>query len=335
MTRIILDKQAVTAPTRNTSNIMLLVLAALVPGIAVYSYVISPIVVINALVAMFSAVVFELLAVKLRGARGWPAVQDGSITVAAVLLALAVPPGLPFWQLLVGVFIMVMLGKQVYGGLGNNPFNPAMVGYAALMISFPQNMTLWFAPGELHSAGFASLIEAKLGMGQTDIGSNKVWDGVTAATPLEQVRVWRLQSLDDNGNSTALSLAFSASGWLWINLAFLLGGLFLLYKKVIQWHIPVAVVTSFTLLTLLLGQSQIPLSQLVFSGALILGAFFIATDPVTAAASNRGRLIFGSGVGALTFTIREFGGYPEGIAFAILLMNLCVPLIDYLDRRPD
>ena len=331
MAKLILDKQAIGVSTPNTTHIMLWVLVALAPGTAAYAYLISPIVLVNIIVAVTAALLLELLVVYLRRSTGLSTITDGSICVAAVLFALAIPPALPFWQLLIGIFIMVMLGKHVYGGIGHNPFNPAMVGYAALMISFPQTMTLWFAPGGLETIGMFALLEAKLGSGTVLSNSATLWDGVTQATPLEHVRSQQLQSLEINASE--LQTLFMDSKWHWINLGFLLGGIFLLKKNIIQWQIPSAVLGSFIFFSLLLSDHSMPLHYSVLSGALILGAFFIATDPVTTASSNRGRFVFGIGVGVLTFVIREYGGYPEGIAFAILLMNLCVPLIDHLDMR--
>jgi len=330
MPNLILDKEAIGVTTPNTQRIMLLVMAALLPGTAAYAYFISPIVLINIIIAIVAALLLEALAVRLRRSNGIAVIQDGSIGLAAFLLALAVPPTLPFWQLIVGVFIMVMLGKHVYGGLGHNPFNPAMVGYAALMVSFPQNMTLWFSPGELHNIDILALMQTKLSVNNI-LGAHALWDGVTQATPLEYVRSQRLQSLDVNANE--LQEQFIQSGWLWINLAFLVGGVFLLIKHIIQWYIPVAVIGSFLVLSLLFADHSTPLYTSALSGALIFGAFFIATDPVTTASSKRGRIIFGIGVGTLTFVIREYGGYPEGIAFAVLLMNLTAPLIDHIDMQ--
>lgn len=331
MSRLILDKQAIGLAAPSTQHIMLVVILALLPGTFAYAYFISPGVVLNVVVAVVAAVILEAFAVRLRKQSGLQIIQDGSIALAAFLLALAVPPTLPFWQLIVGVLIMVMLGKHVYGGIGHNPFNPAMVGYAALMVSFPQNMTLWLAPGEYPVAGIVELTQLKLRIAPVLNEATVAWDGITRATPLEHIRSQRIQSLDVS--PIEIKQRFLQSGWLPINLAFLLGGLFLLIKKVIRWHIPVSVIGSFMLLSFLFAGSSLPLHHILFSGALILGAFFIATDPVTTASSNRGRLIFGAGVGTLTFIIREFGGYPEGIAFAVLLMNLCVPLIDHLDAR--
>jgi len=239
---------------------------------------------LNILFAVVLSLVLEALALKLRGKSIATGISDGSIILAAWLLALAIPPLLPFWQLSVGVVVMVMLGKHIYGGLGCNPFNPAMVGYAVLLISFPQTMTWWFAEGALNQLNFTTIVQAKLRIAPEATSVNR-WSTYAA--------------------------------WTWVNVAFLLGGLFLLYKRIIQWQIPLSLLVSFTLLQLLFADSSSPHVYYEWlSGALILGAFFIATDPVTAASSKRGRLIYGAGIGALTFIIREYGGYPEGIAFA-------------------
>ena len=331
MSNIILDRRAAGVNPLSTGRVMLSVMLALVPGTAAYVYFISPMVLVNAAFAVLSAMLLEALAVRLRGRNVALHLQDGSIALAALLLALAVPPMLPLWQLLVGVVVMVILGKHVYGGLGHNPFNPAMVGYAALLISFPQNMTLWLSPLALENHPFLELFKSKLSLDIVSSNSQIAWDALTQATPLEHLRSARSQELPIN--PTELSQLTIAAGWCWVNLGFLLGGLFLLYKRVIQWHIPASVIASFVLCSSVFAAPGLPLYLSLFSGSFMLGAFFIATDPVSAASSKRGRLVFGCGIGILVFIIREYGGYPEGIAFAVLLMNLCVPLIDHIDTR--
>jgi len=312
----------------STRGIMLLVLLALLPGLLTYAFFISPLILINVVFAVAVALAFEALAVTLSRKNVAHTISDGSIALAAALLALSVPPMIPFWQLLVGVLIMVMLGKHVYGGLGHNVFNPAMVGYAALMVSFPQSMTLWFNHEALSAISLGRLIDAKLGLSILS-SSLTNWDAITQATPLEHLRTQALQNQTVT-NSIASNLN-EQSNWLWVNGAFLIGGLFLLFKRIIQWQIPFGVLTSLAVLTLLFSNSPMPTHLSLLSGAAIVGAFFIATDPVTTASSHAGRLIFGIGVGVITFIIREYGGYPEGFAFAILLMNMCVPLIDHIE----
>jgi len=207
-----------------------------------------------------------------------------------------------------------------------------MVGYAAMLVSFPQSMTLWMSPVGLENHTFGELFRIKLSLDIVNSNPQIAWDGITQATPLEHIRSMKAQS--QPVVLTELIERTIKSGWCWVNLGFLSGGLFLLFKRVIQWHIPVSVIAGYVLWSVLFSVDGLPLHLSLLSGSLILGAFFIATDPVTAASSKRGRLVFGFGVGSLSFVIREFGGYPEGIAFAVLLMNLCVPLIDHVDRQP-
>lgn len=315
--------------THSTRSIMLRVLFALLPGVTFYAWFISPLIVFNIAFAIVAALVLEATAVRLRRGKLMATLGDGSITLAAALLAISVPPTLPFWQLFIGILIMVMLGKHVYGGLGNNPFNPAMVGYAALMVSFPQTMTLWASATELAQIPVAELLSTKLNHSPLNASRDIAWDAITQATPLEYLRTQRLQN--EVPVQTDLIQYTLNSQWIWVNTGFLLGGLYLLWARIIRWHIPVGVLATLAILQFVFANNGLPTHFALLSGAAIVGAFFIATDPVTTASSNRGKLLFGIGVGALTFTIREYGGYPDGFAFAILLMNLSVPLIDHLE----
>ncbi len=314
--------------SKSLTNVMLLVLLALVPGTAAYAWLISPMVFINIIFCILIASTTEAVCMRLRDRSVAVALRDGSIVLAATLLALAVPPQLPFWQLGLGAVAMVVLGKQIYGGLGQNLFNPAMVGFAFLMVSFPQTMTIWIDNLQ-QSVSMGQLLQAKL-----FVQTNIPWDSITQATPLESIRLASQYSAGQPValTQTALNQQLINSPWPIINFGFLAGGLWLLYKRVITWHIPVSIITTLFLLhgllTLTSSQPQISAMFAVVSGATMLGAFFIATDPVTAATSNIGRIIYGIGIGSLTFVVREWGGYPEGFAFAVLLMNMCVPLID-------
>jgi electron transport complex protein RnfD len=224
------------------------------------------------------------------------------------LLALAVPPGLPWWLLAFGTAVAVLLAKHAYGGLGQNPFNPAMAGYAVLLVSFPLEMTQWPAP---------------------DAG----WDAITGATALDTLRTGLRESYTMQEIMAGPAFGrVGASGGEWVNLAALAGGLYLLARRVIRWHIPVAVLAGLAvpaaLAHLFDPGAHAGAAFHLASGAAMLGAFFIATDPVSAATSDRGRLVFGAGIGLLTWIIRSWGGFPDGVAFAVLLMNLAVPLID-------
>jgi len=289
-------------------RVMFQVLAALAPVLAVLVYLHGPRPVMLLVVAAVTALACEALALRLRGRAARPALRDGSVLVTAALLALAVPPGLPWWLLAFGTAIAVLLAKHAYGGLGQNPFNPAMVGYAVLLVSFPLEMTQWPAPG----AG---------------------WDAVTGATALDTLRTGLRESY--TMQEILAGPAFGrvgASGGEWVNLAALAGGLYLLARRVVRWHIPVAVLAGLAvpaaLAHLFDPGAYAGAAFHLASGAAMLGAFFIATDPVSAATSDRGRLVYGAGIGLLTWIIRSWGGFPDGVAFAVLLMNLAAPVID-------
>ena len=239
---------------------------------------------------------------------------------------LSLPPLLPWWVSLAAVFSALALGKHLYGGLGNNPFNPAMVGYAVVLISFPLPMTtLWVSPASDALPNLADALTAIFA------GSEPV-DAYAGATPLDTYK----QAIDGALASEVLTEpvfdGFVAKGWDWVNLAFGAGGIALLWLRIIRWHIPVAFLAGLALMSLVFGHDAdqaAPLSLHLLAGGTMLGAFFIATDPVSAATSNRGRLIYGAGIGMLVFTIRHWGTYPDAIAFAVLLMNMAVPLIDH------
>jgi len=308
-----LDSDTLRLPGRSVTGVMAAVMLALLPGTLIQTWAFGAGVPIAIAFTVGSAMFLEFLAVALRGRSARPALCDGSIALAAWLLALAVPPSLPLAQLLVGVAAMVLLGKHLYGGLGCNPFNPAMLGYAVLLVSYPVTMTDWSPTAEALST--------------------LPWDAVTRATPLDHLRsLDRLPTMD--APPLAAGTVILASPWPWINGGFLLGGLWLLFRQIIGWHIPVSLLLTLALLHAVsgwLGDTLQPPVQLeLLSGAAMLGAFFIATDPVTAPSARRARLLYGAGIGALTFVLREFSAYPEGIAFAVLLMNMTVPLIDRL-----
>jgi electron transport complex protein RnfD len=324
------------ATRRSTSNLMVYVTLALLPGIVVMSHTMGLGVIINIGFCVGAALLFEGVCVALRKRPVMSAWKDGSIILAAVLLALALPPLMPLWQLSIGVIAMVFLGKHLFGGLGHNPFNPAMVGYAVLLVSFPKDMTAWLNPDSISNIPIADWLMLKTQANPlSGLAAAYNWDAITMATPLD-----RLSGLPSSSNITDNSdvqAIFRGSPWIWINVAFLAGGLSLLLLKVIRWHIPISMLVMLVITTFFhqhfSSEPNPGVTFLIFSGATMLGAFFIATDPVTAAASNVGRLIYGAGIGLLTYVLREFSGYPEGIAFAVLLMNMMVPAIDALVTR--
>ncbi len=269
----------------SVSKIMQQLLYALMPGIVVYVYFFGWNVIVNLFLASITALICEALMLWLRKRPLREFITDYSAIVTAFLLALALPPFVPWWITVLGTAFAIIVAKHLYGGLGYNLFNPAMVGYAILLISFPLQMSDW----------------------------SIILDTVSGATPLETMK--------------------TESRWEWINAAFLLGGCWLLYKRIITWHIPVAMLVSLIILSgifFLINPNLYPSPLFhLLSGATIMGAFFIATDPVTAATSNKARLIYAAGIGILIYVIRTWGAYPDAVAFAVLLMNMAAPTIDY------
>lgn len=264
---------------------------------------------------------------------------DGSALLTGWLLAMTLPPWAPWWIGVLGAFIAIVIGKQVFGGIGQNLFNPAMVARVVLLISFPLEMTLFTAPQPLFSSQAPGLLEGL----NIIFGHSPQYDAMSSATPLGHIKteLSRGIAVDQamgGTDSIGQLLLGTASGSLGEVSALLIlaGGLFLIWKRVISWHIPVAMLGTLALLATLLNlvdpeHYSGPLFHL-FSGGAMLGAFFIATDLVTSPVSTRGQLIFGAGCGALVYIIRTFAGYPEGVAFAVLLMNACTPLIDHYLR---
>ena len=314
------------------------VLYALLPATLAYVWFFGWGILVNAALAIAAALAAEALALRATDRPVRQGLLDASALVTAVLLAFAIPPLAPWWLPALGAILAIVLAKHLYGGLGYNPFNPAMVGYVVLLVSFPAEMTQWIPP-QLEAFDYprlpvwASLDYALTGALPAGLGI----DALTQATPLDRVRegLGRMQTLQEIQVGPLFGTV-GGSGWEWINGFIGLGGLYLIYRGVIRWHIPVALIGTLGAFALLLhafDPGRFPSAGFhVFSGATLLGAFFIATDPVSAATTDRGRLFYGAGIGLLTYTIRTWGGYPDGIAFAVLLMNATVPLIDRYSR---
>ncbi|MFW5447268.1 MAG: electron transport complex subunit RsxD [Methylophagaceae bacterium] len=311
---------------------MLQLLLALVPAVIGIVYFFGPSVLITMTLAIVVALLAEALMLKLRNRSLKPFLTDGSAIVTAVLLAIALPPLAPWWLVTIGILFAIIFAKHLYGGLGYNPFNPAMVAYVVLLISFPLEMTTWLPVTTLseHPLDFASAFQV-IFTGQ--ISSSVGIDALSGATPLDAMKtqIGLLQNPADIVQQPLFGL-FGGKGWEWINGLFIVGGLYLIYRRVISWHIPVAMIASLAAISAVAWFSPeitgSPLFHLL-SGGTMLGAFFIATDPITASTTVKGRIVFGAGVGLLTYIIRVWGGYPDGVAFAVLLMNMMVPLIDY------
>lgn len=299
----------------STSQIMRQVTYALALGVGAAYYFFGWGIIVQIILAVVTAIAVEAAFLKIRKLPITLSISDGSAALTGVLLAISIPSIAPWWVIVVGVSFAIIFGKQLYGGLGNNPFNPAMLGYAFLLISYPLQMTLW-------AGDFIDLSQAF----EVIFNLNPV-DALSGATRLDEVKTQLSlgETIDDlNVHSTAQA---------WINAGFLLGGLYLITRRIIFWQIPTAflsgiVVTAF-LLSLGDSEHYLPIQNHLMLGATMLGAFFIATDPVTASTTPKGRLIYGFLIGALIVIIRTFGNYPDGVAFAVLLMNITVPLIDY------
>ena len=299
----------INAPSPHTSRhtdtgaVMRQVVYATLPGLAALVWQFGLGSLLNVLWAVLVAVVCEALFLRARP-------SSTAVTTA------------PWWLTLIGVGFAIVVAKQLYGGLGMNPFNPAMIGYVLLLISFPVAMTQWIAPGEAP----APADSLALFLGQAPA------DAFTGATPLDTFRTWAGDAEALAGRDI-LAGQLAGPGWETVNLAFLLGGLYLLARRIITWQIPVAFLAGLALPALIAHQVDAarfagPLFHL-FSGGAMLGAFFIATDPVSAATSRLGRFIYALLIGLLIWVIRTFGGYPDAVAFAVLLLNLSAPFIDY------
>ena len=322
-------------PLNNSvSRLMVRVMLGLVPGALALLWFFGWGVLFNLLIASATALLAEATMLRLRSRPVMPTLSDGSALLTGLLLGLSLPPLAPWWIPVVGALFAIVVAKQLYGGLGYNPFNPAMVGFVVLIISFPLQMTLWPPPQGIEAETLGLIDTLRLVFTEA-LPVDASLDSVTMATPLDAAKTrvglnytWGEILADPRFGS------FAGHGWEWINVGFLFGGLWLWQKRAIHWQIPVSMLGSLFIVSLFFYIADAdsfgsPVFHL-FSGATMLGAFFIATDPVSAATTHRGRLYYGAGIGVLTYIIRTWGGYPEGIAFAVLLMNMAAPTIDYL-----
>lgn len=325
---------------KSVTRLMLTVIAACIPGVIAQVVFFGTGVLIQLLLALVCVSAFEAAVMLMRKRPIWPALSDGSAWLTGVLLAISIPPLAPWWIIVIGCLFAIVIVKQLYGGLGFNLFNPAMAAYVLLLVSFPVQMTAWLPVTELLNTGitfsqqlsliFSDFTTLGYSLDQLRVGI----DGSTMATPLDTLKTDIAHGLTvTESMQKSVFNEWTGLGWGWVNLAFLLGGLYLLKTKVINWHIPVSFIASLSLCAAI-GYIASPGTEPgvvfhLFSGATMLGAFFIATDPVSAATTNRGRLIYGAAIGLIVYLIRTFGGFPDAVAFAVLLINIAVPLIDY------
>ena len=288
----------------DTRSLMLDVIIALLPALAMSVYVFGVTALISAVVSVAGAVFFEWLYRKLL--KKPQTIGDLSAALTGLLLSMVCPPTLPYWMLIVGDFFAIFVVKQLYGGMGKNFLNPALAGRAALVACYASAMTTWAAPRGV--------------------------DAVTAATPLAMMKAGEFEALTAQYSVSDMFIGFVGGSLGEVSaMMLLIGGIYLIIRKVISWHIPVAYIATVAVLTFLFPQGNDALSYMlynVFGGGLMLGAFFMATDYVTSPVTKKGQLIFGFGCGALTVFIRYFGSYPEGVCYSILVMNCVVWIID-------
>ncbi len=309
----------------SVQRIMLDVIIALLPALALSFYFFGWHAVRLVTTCVVGSVVIEALCRKLMGRD--LGITDLSAVVTGILLAFNLPPALPTGMALIGCIFAIAVAKQLFGGIGYNPFNPALIGRVALLISFPVAMTKWHAA--LNPARWTSLSWAYA-------------DGTTTATPLgiTKTAIGMQQAMPIDFNNTTMLNYFvgNMSGCIGevSALALIIGGIYLLYRRCITWHIPVSYIGTVAIIAAILKIVQpdvnMPVLFHLLGGGLMLGAIFMATDMVTSPLTKPGMLVFGCGCGILTMVIRRWGGYPEGVSFAIILMNSITPLINRATR---
>ncbi len=325
-------------PRADVGSMMLHVLGALVPAAIVHVWFFGPGLIFNLLVAAIFAVGGEALMMRVRGRRPEAALRDYSALVAAALLAFALPSLTPWWVTATGALFAVVVAKHLYGGLGFNIFNPAMAGYVVILVAFPSDLNLWVAPriGDIDYQ-YLTIVQTLMFTLTGSLPDALGFDAVARATPLDVMKTG-LNNMATTSEIRANPIMgdFGGRGWEWIGNFLAIGGFWLLIRGIIRWHIPTGVGLGLLVPATLMylvdpGANPSPGFHL-FAGATILCAFFIATDPVSAATSPKGRLVYGLGIGVLIYCIRTWGSYADGVAFAVLIMNMAVPVIDRFTR---
>lgn len=327
-------------PATSVQSVMLHVLLALAPAALAYVWYFGFGFVLNLLISALFCVVTEAAIVRLRGRKPEAVLSDLSALVTAALICFALPALTPWWVTATASIFAIGVAKQLFGGLGYNVFNPAMAGYIVVLVAFPMYMNLWTAPrmGDLDYS-YPTFYETIHYTMSGTLPEYLSIDAVSRPTPLDVVKTG-LNNMRTFGELRAYSLMgdFGGRGWEWIGNFIAIGGAWLLLKKIIRWQIPFGVLAGLLVPSGLFYfiEPNVHASPgfHLFSGGAILCAFFIATDPVSASTTTRGRLIYGFGIGLLIYCIRRWGAYADGTAFAVLLMNMAVPLIDQLTRPP-
>jgi electron transport complex protein RnfD len=301
----------------STKKIMYGVVIAMIPAVLVSVYFFGIDALRVLLVAIIASLFFEWTIQKYL-IKGPVTITDGSGLVTAILLALNLPSNLPTWMVIIGALVAIGMAKMSFGGLGKNIFNPALVARVFLLVSFPVEMTSWPKPVPI-TDGIADVITGPtpLGIVKEGLGADKTMSELASELP-SYTQVF----MGDMGGSLGEVSA----------IALILGGLYMLWKKIITWHIPVAMLGTVVIFSGIFWgfdpeHYADPVFQLL-TGGMLLGAIFMATDMVTSPMTKGGQLIYGFGIGLLTILIRMWGAYPEGVSFAILIMNAAVPLIN-------
>jgi len=349
---------------KNIAQLMQTLLLALLPGICASLWFFGYGILLNILIAGFFALAAETAMLRLRGKKIALHLADRSALVCAALFAIGIPPGAPWWLVALGIIFAIVVVKHLYGGLGQNPFNPAMCGYAMLLLAFPLQMTSWHLPNEvvegvlsvdnlgipiasaeqeilspLSWRGFKQALLLSFPFAaSSDFDMKAFTDGLAMATPLIEFKMAGQSALlaaRDSGAS--LFSRESETAWEVINIGYLFGGLLLLYKRIISWHIPLTIIATVLIVSALFyapGSASIygtPYLHL-FGSATMIGAFFIATDPVSAATTRPGKVVYGIIIGLSIYSIRVWGSYLDSIAFAVLFGNFCAPALDQFCR---
>jgi electron transport complex protein RnfD len=325
-------------PTANVASMMQQVLLALVPAAAAHVWFFGPGLIFNVVIAAAACVGGEALMMRARGRPAARALADYSALVTAALLAFALPSLTPWWVTVTAALFAIIVAKHLYGGLGFNIFNPAMAGYVAVLVAFPMYLNLWVAPrmGDIDYP-FLTILQTLNYTLTGNLPDVLSYDDISRATPLDAMKSG-LNDMRTTAEIRALPTMgdFGGVGWEWIGNFIAIGGFWLLLRKVIRWHIPVGVGAGLLIpagiMWLVSPGSEPSPGFHMFSGAALLCAFFIATDPVSAAASPKGRVFYGAGIGFLIYAIRTWGADVDGVAFAVLIMNMAVPAIDRITR---
>ncbi|MDD9891223.1 MAG: RnfABCDGE type electron transport complex subunit D [Gammaproteobacteria bacterium] len=345
MTELITNSSPMQLGSLKTQRIMLLVIAALLPGISVASWFFGWGFLINVLLAAIFAIGLEAFALGIQKKPIKAGLSDNSALVTALLFGISIPPGSSWWLVFLGIAFAILIAKHAYGGLGQNPFNPAMSGYLFLLISFPLDMTSWQIPVNYPDAtplGWEGLQQSLLVVFPFLFSSTESMqatvDGMTMATPLIVSKMAGTNAILEAQQAGLNIFARTAeTGWELMNIAYLCGGLALLALGIISWHIPVSIILTLAIVS---GLFYSPHSSAVygtpylhlFGSATMVGAFFIATDPVSAATTNKSKILYGIIIGLGIYAVRVWGSYLDSIAIAVLFGNFCAPLLDHYCR---